>query len=237
MGQWGPGLMEGDDPVRIKEELVDGLHEDLSDHLSEPASETGVAELGCLAGLLLKFSPASFQGPFFETIRSAIEHERALLGKLPMDAAWARDAISKGGAANLLERSIPREPQIIQVLGEMWKQDCHQPMLFTHKDAAAYLQLFADSCVTTLDEGLDPEVSPYGTEVLAALGLLLVIPPCKVDRDHIETWRQQLQEACSKGVEMLQDCGEMENLERFKAYMKNAGQAIQLLRVRCGLSN
>jgi len=208
MGAWGTGILQND----TAQDGLNGAAYKLLSAVPSFAKNRGVdsaAQLGAAVGLLLQFSPYSFntESPDFPNLVKAIEANNEFLADLSGRAEEVIRLVADGRGGELAERpaSLPsdlsRALHGIKPPHEFAMQKIfafREDDLFGHSKAIEFTQQFVNELVDEVDEGFADEevVSDLSREgdFMGAFALLLIIEPCTVPSSKFKEWRTQFQQ-------------------------------------------
>jgi hypothetical protein len=215
MGAWGHGLLQNDG---VQDELCgifDSFVDDVRKLSRRRANEAVAARAGAAVGLLLQLSAGYWfdeeREGSWPIIRGVLEKQRPAFDKLPPDAAHLLVAVLEGKGPELAHRDAPSDERLARALyGARQdgfpmerKHGLREPSLFEHPEAARYVQQVADRLVKQLDEGFNSGADVLGDlaregDFLAALPVLLVLAPCRVDPERFASWRARFRAALAE---------------------------------------
>lgn len=161
MGAWGYGILQNDT-------IQDGLCEvsgEIKESVEEwtEGSEANAARLGAAVGLLLRFSPYSFdaENPFSQKWVQVLEANQVYFDRLPGETGKILERVRNGEGAELAERfGILPNPLYVafyedaeaQETGTLPDPTCND--LFRHPDAARWLGEQVEEWIELVDDGL-----------------------------------------------------------------------------------
>jgi hypothetical protein len=238
MGAWGYGILQNDAAQDDLCEVIEGIHGDVIALRKEPTNSKTVARLGAGVGLLLQLSAGywfSEEGEHWAPLREVLaQHQSGFAAVSPeVDRILADVLAGKGG--ELAARDAPPDTRLS---GALFATDAkhfpmertfsyREPALFADPEAARYVQEVADRLMKKVDEGFadDEIVEDLSREAdfMAALGVLLVLEPCRIDPDHFASWRTRFREVKAEADEQS-DPLELEFDERYTACLEQTFQ-------------
>jgi hypothetical protein len=215
MGAWGHGILQNDG---VQDELCgvfDGIADDVRKLSRRRPDEKVAARAGAAVGMLLQLSAGYWlseererSGP---AIRAVLERQRPAFDKLPPAAAVILTDVLEGKGPELAHRKAPADERLARAFYgnrqdgfPMERQHgLREPSLFEHPEAARYVQEVADRLVKQLDRGFAAGADVLADlaregDFLAALAVLLVIAPCRVDPDKFASWRARFRAALAE---------------------------------------
>jgi hypothetical protein len=206
MGAWGYGILQNDDSQDGLAALIHVIEDEIVRLAAWRRDERSTARLGAMIGLLLQMASWYSFDPEKEvsrTIHSALERHEPLFGVLPRRARTLLLAVLEGKGKELtarpgkLNRSVRRALFATDSDGFPMERVFakREPSLFEHREAARYVQEFADHCVSVIDEDFADEsiVDDLSREStgMGAFGTLLVLEPCHVKPSKFVAWRKR----------------------------------------------
>jgi hypothetical protein len=210
MGTWGRGILQNDTAQDGLCEVIHGIFDDVVALGKKRATKKSVAKLGAGVGLLLQLSANYWfdeESKYWPQLRAVLESHRALFDSLSPEAALLLSDVLDGKGRELAARDAPGNARLGQALFATDSQGFsmertlgfREPALFAHPEATKYVQTVADRLVGELDEGFDDdsvvEDPCREADFIAALAVLLVLEPCRVDADHFASWRARFRTA------------------------------------------
>jgi len=216
MGAWGHGILQNDTAQDGLVGVIHTIYDDVVALEKKPTNAKTAARLGAGVGLLLQLSAGywfSDDGPSWPKLREVLaQHERAFADVSPEVDRLLADVLA-GKGRELAARDGPPDARLGEALfatnsdGFPMERTfgLREPALFAHKEAARYVQEVADRLVKQLDDGFaDDDVVAFldeEAEWIAALAVLLVLEPCRVDPDHFASWRARFRRATAADEE------------------------------------
>lgn len=205
MGVWGSGILQNDGAqdglVGAAGEIIESLRA-----LTQSRADDGWADMFAAVGLLMRFSPYSFEpdNPDNAVVRRAVELHRAG-GAAGRELDAVLDTIALGQRLEYEMSTLP--PELERALhGE---SDRGFPMQKTWADAPercfafgkskAFVQAFADRRVARIDEELADDDTLVDlcreSDVMGDFALLLILDEIHVDPKRFRAWREAWREA------------------------------------------
>jgi hypothetical protein len=236
MGAWGYGILQNDDAQDGLVDLIRFLEEDFLRIGRGRCNERGAARLGAAVGLLLQlgacrsFSPDSL---FSSNVAAYLDYFAPQIGALPRRARTLLHAVFDGKGPGLAARRGKMSRLLRQALFATEKNGFpmervfsrREPALFEHREAARYVQEFADHCVSVVEADFQSVATVdelYRSHGMAAFGTLLVLEPCHVKPSKFVAWRKRWHAVLAAHDEEF----EPDDFER--EYNKNVELAFQL---------
>jgi hypothetical protein len=206
MGAWGRGLLQNDSAQDGLCEIIDSIAANALRLGRRRPGEAIAPRLGAAVGLLLQLEATwwfSAENECSARLLDALRRHQAQFEVLPKGAGALLQAVLAGKGASLAGRPGKRSRPLARALfatdvGDFPMQRAfgkREPALFQHPEAARYVQEVADRCARWAEAGfrkrsLARELSSYeGGRGIAALAVLLVLEPCQVSPDRLESWR------------------------------------------------
>ncbi|MCB9896267.1 MAG: hypothetical protein H6839_17690 [Planctomycetes bacterium] len=227
MGTWGAGLLDSDGALDAIGDVLNWLEAEAAKLVDAPAAEPSAARLAAALGLLLELSPYSFENSgHWSNLESALSQQRRAFAKLLPEAAGLMQRLLDGDGPALANRHGDRSPELRTALGG-YLDGRREPALLDHPAAETLVQEAADRCADAIDEfQQENELDLYEAgDAMGLLGLLLLLPPCKVDAKRVNNWHAYMRDAHKLTRE--QD-PENPDLEHFDEYMANVELAFKL---------
>ena len=205
MGAWGYGVLQNDTAQDGICDVANTIEEHIC-KLKKKGSIDSAAVLGAATGILLQFSPYSFnpESNFYPDLVEALKNNKPFFSALPAKAVRVLETVLEGKSETLLERPGTLDKDIDKALkGDeepkgfiMEKEFSYRDIeLFSHPVARQYIQEVVDDLVAEVDEGFKDEeqVSDISREgyFMGAFGLLLVLEPCKIDPEYFLQWQNR----------------------------------------------
>jgi hypothetical protein len=234
MGTWDDGLLDNDTALDGLGELEDVILADVRALGGRVPSPDTTAELAAAIGVYLQLAsegldPGDTNRPVLVTALGAHAEE---LTKLPREAQDVLGAISRGEAVAGKPAELPAEAVRLLAAGAD-SAPFHAPIrgLSAAKRGAAYVQSVANRCAQMIDEDLEDEdtAADLAREGLgiAALGVLLVLPPYALSTKRTKAWRR----AVKNGLAALVSA-EDDELDFHRGYYANVLGVIDLVEKR-----
>lgn len=235
MGAWGYGILQNDNAQDGLLELVGDIYDDMIALGSEPASRAAAARLGAGAGLLLQLSASpifSVKDKRWAPLREVLVLHEKGFAALPPEADRILADILAGKGQELAARKAPPDARLDGALLAEDSQEerafgYREPALFADPDAARYVQEVADRLAEQVDGGVrdDDMASDPSREAdfMAALAVLLILEPCRIDPDRFASWRELFRE-----VYVDPEPGDPTESEFYAAYSACLEQALQI---------
>ncbi len=213
MGAWDTAILTNDTALDSLGEVSNRIEEDIR-ALGEAPTPQRTAELGAAVGLLLVFSPYSFDPD--NEMRGVIQQKLAayhgLLSALGSEAATLLNALAAGDDTPIGEK-MKLSPQLAAALYGVQEdgspsndeEGAYRPTLFSHPDARAYLARVVERCAQDIETDLEDEevLEDLSREAvgIGSLGALAVIEPVGLTAERVARWRARVQEGLQSLVE------------------------------------
>lgn len=227
MGTWGYGILQNDTAQDSLCEIARNIEEDISE--LDTGSEANAAMLGAAVGVLLMFSPYSFnpESPFYPTLIKALEINKDFFYLLHGNCHNILMAVLAGQGLALALRPGALDPNLDTVLhGDEEPHDFptqkafsfYEEDLFHHSAALTYTQQLVDRLIDEVDDGFSDEemVSDLSREgyFMGAFALLLVLQPIYIAPNKFIQWQRQVHSFLDK-LEIEEDDPEREFTEKY----------------------
>ena len=240
MGAWGYGIVQNDAAQDSMCEIAHRIESDVAS-LPNAGSEEDAARVGAATGLLLQFSPYSFnpENDFYDKLIGALTANREYFVHLDGNSADLLNQIIDGRGGELAARDGEVDEEIEKALHSDENEDfimqkafsVSERDLFRHPVAVNYVQDVFDRIVAEVDEGFEDEelVSDLSREAsfMGAFALLLILPSGRVNPDKFMEWRDRFRKVW-EDVEPTHDEIEKEFEENYNGYLE--------LAFRCGVA-
>jgi hypothetical protein len=235
MGAWGHGLLQNDDAQDGLCDVHDFIEDDIAKLARRRPAEAMAARLSAGVGLLLhlnahySFNP---ENAFFPLLNASLARQEPMLNALPRRAATLLRELhaSPEKGAELVARTGPlaralQSAFFAQGKGFLMERRMgkREPALFEHPDSAAYVQKVADRLLRQVMAGFrrrseTSDLYRDGGRTVAALAILLVIEPCKINGELLrDCW--DLYRAANAGM----DRGDEEEFDQsYRACLRTA---------------
>jgi hypothetical protein len=237
MGVWGHGILQNDSAQDDLGEVIQGIYGDVIGLGKAPANSKTVARLGAGVGLLLQLSATTWfseKGEYWSELREVLaRHAPAFAAVSPAARRILADVLA-GKGEELAARDALPDARLSAALfakdlqGLMMERPFghREPALFTDPEAARYVQEVADRLVKVVDAGVahDDMVEDPCREAdfIAALSVLLVLEPCRVDPGRFASWRERFHKIWAEAQPA--DPAEAEFFARYHACLDQALQ-------------
>lgn len=240
MGAWGYGILQNDTAQDGMCEVARYIEEEISS-LSERSNEQNAALIGAAVGLLLQFSPYSFnpENEFYNKLIHFLNQNKKYFIHLPKEAAQILNSIIDGQGSELSERHREIDHNIYIALYSNERNEgpiqrflqkdisvC-EDALFEHPVAIRYLNHITEYLVKKIDEDFsdDEVVADLSREgmFMGAFSLLLLLPHCRVSPEKFQQWRNRFHEVW-KHVEPSTDETEKRFENQYNKYLELAFQ-------------
>ena len=236
MGAWGYGIIQNDAAQDSMCEVAHRIESDIT-ALSGAGSEEDAAKVGAATGLLLQFSPYSFnpENDFHDRLIGALIANRKYFVHLDGKSAEILNQIIDGRGSELAARDGEVDADIEKALHSDENEDfimqkafsVSEHDLFRHPVAMKYVQQIFDRIVADVDEGFEDEelVSDLSREAefMGAFALLLVLPAGRVNSGKFHQWRDRFREVW-EDIEPIDDEIERKFEENYNRYLELAFQ-------------
>ena len=236
MGAWGYGIVQNDAAQDSMCDVATRIESDIAS-LPNAGSEEDAAKIGAATGLLLQFSPYSFnpENDFHDKLIGALTVNRDYFTHLAGNSANILNQIINGRGSELVARDGEVDVEIEKALHSDENEEfimqkafsaCEHD-LFRHPVAVNYVQQIFDQIVAEVDEGFEDEelVSDLSREAefMGAFALLLILPVGRVNPDKFTQWRDRFREVW-EDVEPTDDEIEKRFEENYNGYLELAFQ-------------
>jgi hypothetical protein len=218
MGAWGGGLLQNDDSQDGLAEVIASVEADILRLARRRPAGAVAARAGAGFGLLLQLSSwYSFDPENEKSARllATLQRQEPAFGSLPKQANDILRHILRGKGIALAERPVKLDRRLQDAffpedVGDFPMQRTfgkREPSLFEHPEAARYVQEVADRLVRWVDAAFRrKDVLWYlyddgGGRAVAALAVLLVLEPCRIDPGKFKAWHDRIREAPEEELE------------------------------------
>ena len=236
MGAWGYGILQNDAAQDSMCEVANRIESDIAS-LPNAGSEEEAAKVGAATGLLLQFSPYSFnpENDFSNKLIGALSANREFFVHLPGNSAEILNQVIDGRGSELAERDGEVDPEIEKALHSDENEEfimqkafsVSERDLFRHPVAVNYVQPIFDRIVAEVDEGFENDelVSDLSREAefMGAFALLLILPSGRVNPEKFNQWRDRFRRVW-EDIEPIDDEIEKEFAENYNRYLELAFQ-------------
>ena len=226
MGTWGTGLLDGDSQLDAIGEITDEIEAAVAALADEPASEESAGRLAGGLALLIQISGYSFESEeVWPRLHRALRQQASAFDALGPEAAALLRRLDAGEGAQIADGSGGRAGELLKAVGD-YLDGPTEPALLASSAAAELVQQMAERCARMLDAELIEGDDLYEMAgPLGLFGLLLLLPPCRVDPARLKTWSERVRAANEKTKD-----------ERgfFDEYMVNVELGFEIARRRFG---
>lgn len=240
MGAWDTAILTNDMALDSLGEVSFRIETDIRALPNAPTPQRA-AQLGAAVGLLLIFSPYSFDPD--NEMRGVIQQKLAayhgFLSALGGEAAALLNALAAGDNTPIGEK-MKLSPQLAAALYGVQEdgspnndeEGAYRPALFSHPDARAYLAGVVERCAQALESDLEDEevLEDLSREAvgIGSLGALAVIEPVGLGAQRVAGWRTRVQE----GLQNLVERGEYEDADFDQRFYGNVKAVLVLIEQR-----
>lgn len=234
MGTWDDGLLDNDTALDGLGELEDVILADVRALGERSGAPDTTAELAAAIGVYLQLSnealePTDTNRP---VLVAALAGHAGQVAELAPEAREVLGAVTRGEAVTGKAAELPSEA-VRLLAAEADEAPFHAPIraLSATKKGAAYVQSVANRCAEMIDEDLEDEdtaadLAREGIGI-AALGVLLVLPPYALSTKRTKAWRA----AVKGGLRTLVEA-EDDELDFHRGYYANVLGVIDLVEKR-----